>query len=67
MSDLRFADDVALTTDSMYYVEHDLNFVNEESLKIALKIHKGKVEFITNIDTKDNIQIDGIKIDKVSN
>ena len=36
-----------------------LTTVNEESLKIGLKIHKGKTKFMTNIDTIDNIQING--------
>ena len=41
--------------------------VNEESLKIGLKIHKGKTKFMTNIDTTDNIQINGTEIEKVTN
>ena len=32
--------------------------MNEESVTIDLKIHKGKTLFRTNIDTTDNIQID---------
>ena len=42
-------------------IEHELKIVNEDSLKIALKIHKGKIEFITNTDTTDNKQTDGTK------
>ena len=42
LSNLRFADDVALTTDDVKEMEHQLNTVNEESLMIGLKIHKGK-------------------------
>ena len=41
--------------------------MNEESLKIGLKIHKGKTKFMTNIDTTDNIQINGTEIEKVTN
>ena len=67
LSDLRFADDVALTTEDVNNMEHQLNIVNEESLKNALKMHKGKIKFMTNIDTKDNIQIDGTEIEKVTN
>ena len=44
-----------------------LNTVNEESLKIDLKIHKGKTKFMTNIDTTDNIQINRTDIEKVTN
>ena len=47
--------------------EHQLNTVNEESLKIGLKINKGKTKFMTNTDTTDNIQIDGTEIEKVTN
>ena len=44
-------------------VEHHLNTVNEESLKIGLKMHKGKTRFMTNTDTTDNIQINGTEIE----
>ena len=40
-------------------MEHQLSAVNEESLKIDLNIHKGKTKIVTNIDTTDNLQIDG--------
>ena len=43
LSNLRFADDVALTTDDVKDMERQLKTVNEESLKISLKIHKGKL------------------------
>ena len=42
LSNLRFADDVALTTKDVRDMEHQLITVNEESLNIGLKIHKGK-------------------------
>ena len=42
LSHLRFADDVALTTEDVRDVELQLTTVNEESLIIGLKIHKGK-------------------------
>ena len=54
LSDLRFTDDVALTKD-VKDREHQLNTVNEYSLKTDLKIHKGKTKFMTNIDTTNNI------------
>ena len=47
-------------------MEHQLNTVNEESLKIGLKIHKGKTKFMTNIDTTYNIKINGAEIEKVT-
>ena len=67
LSNLRFADDVALTTEDVKDIEHQLNTVNEESLKIGLKIQKGKTKFITNIDTTDKIQINGTEIEMVTN
>ena len=48
-------------------MEYQLVTVNEESLKIGLKIHKGKTKFMTNIGTTDNIQINGTEIEKVTN
>ena len=48
-------------------MEHQLLTVNEESLKIGLKIHNGKTKFKTDIDTTDNIQINGTEIEKVTN
>ena len=67
LSNLRFANDVALTTEDVKNMEHHLNTVNEESLKTGLKIHKGKTKFMTNINTIDNIQIDGVETEKVIN
>ena len=67
LSDLRFADDVVLTTDDVKDAEHQLYTVNEKSLKIGLKIHKGKSKLITHIDTTDNIQINGTEIEEVTN
>ena len=67
LSDLRFAEDVALTTENVRDMEHQLITVNEESLKIGLKIHKGKTKFMTNIDTTGSIQINGTEIEKVTN
>ena len=41
--------------------------MNEESFKIGLKKHKGKPKFMANIDTTDNIQINGTEIEKATN
>ena len=62
LSNLRFADDVALRTEDVKDMEHQLNTVNEESSKLGNKIHNGKTKFMTNIDTTDNIQINGTEI-----
>ena len=66
MSNLRLGDDVAITTEDVRDMEHQLNTVNEESLKIGLKTHKGKTKFMANIDTTDNMQINGTEIEKVT-
>ena len=65
LSDLRFADDVALLTKSTQDMEHQLNSVNKESLKVGLKIHRGKTKFMTNMKTTNTIQIEGTEIEKV--
>ena len=43
--------------------------MNEDRLKTGHKIHiyRKKKKFMTNIDTTDNIQIDGTEIEKVAN
>ena len=64
---LRLAEDVALTTDDAEERENQLNAVDTERLKIGFKSHKGETKFMTNIDTTDNIQIDGTEIEKVNN
>ena len=48
-------------------MEHQLNTVYGESLKIGLKIHQGKTKLMTNIGTTDNVQMDGTEIEKVTN
>ena len=58
---------LSLITEDVRDMEHQLITVNEESLKIGLKTHKGKTKFMTNIDTTDNIQINGTEIEKVTN
>ena len=55
--DLRFANDVALTMEDVKDMEHQLNAMIEDNLKVGLKIHKGKTKLVTNFDTTDNIQI----------
>ena len=48
-------------------MEIQLNTADKEGLKTCLKVHKGKTKFMTNIDTIDNIQIDGTETDMVIN
>ena len=65
LTDLRFADDVALTTGTVEDMEVQLNILNEESKKVGLKIHRGKTKFMTNFATTQKIEIEGIEIEKV--
>ena len=65
LTDLRFADDVALTANSVEDMEIQLNILNQESKKIGLKIHRGKTKFMTNYETSQSIKIEGIDIEKV--
>ena len=44
-----------------------VNNVNEESLKIGLKIYGGKSKFMTNCHITDNKEIDAKEIKKVAN
>ena len=48
-------------------MEHQLNTVYEDSLKIGLKIHKEIAKFMTNIDATDNMQINWAEIEKLTN
>ena len=61
MSGPRFTDDVALITEGVKDMKNELNTANEESLKIGLKIHEGKTKAMTNIDTTENVKIEGQK------
>ena len=67
LSYLRFADDVALfnETRQMEKKTH-LNSLNFESLKVGLKIHKGKTKYMTNHADGENILIDQQKKGKVT-
>ena len=65
LTDLRFADDVALVTSTVEDMEVQLNILNEESKKVGLRIHRGKTKFMTNSVTTQNIEIEGIEIEKV--
>ena len=48
LTNLRFADDVALTTNNMTEMEEQLNRLNKNSKNIGLKMHKGKTKYMTN-------------------
>ena len=48
LSNLRFADDVALLNETSKQMEKHMNNLNSESMKVGLKIHKGKTKYMTN-------------------
>ena len=55
LSELRFADDIALITTTVRNMEEQLNMINDESKKIGLKIHRGKTKYMTNFNTNKKI------------
>ena len=66
LTNLRFADDVALFNETTKQMENHLNNLNSESLKVGLKIHKGKTKYMTNHADSEDILIDQQKIEKVT-
>lgn len=65
LTDLRFADDVALIIATVKDMSTQLNDLNRESKKIVLNMHNGKTKYITNHETDDIIQVDNHTIEKV--
>ena len=58
LTNLRFADDVALFNETAKQMEKHLNNLSSESLKVGLKIHKGKTKYMTNHADSEDILID---------
>ena len=58
LTNLRFADDDALFNETTKQMEKHLNSLNSESLKVGLKIHKGKTKYMTNHADSEDILID---------
>ena len=65
LSELRFADDIALITTTVRNMEEQLNMINDESKKIGLKIHRGKTKYMTNFNTNKKIIVENTEIEKV--
>ena len=63
-TNLRFAADVALFNETTTQMEKHLNSLNSESLKVGLKIHKGKTKYMTNHVDSEEILIEQQKIEK---
>ena len=66
LTNLRFADDVALFNEATKQIEKHLNNLNSESLKVGLKIHKEKTMCMTNHADSEDILIGQQKIEKVT-
>ncbi|GFN93010.1 endonuclease-reverse transcriptase [Plakobranchus ocellatus] len=65
LTNLRFADDVALVTEKVENMEEQLNVLNNISLESGLKMHKGKTKYMNNFESNKDITIDKEKIEKV--
>ena len=56
LTNLRFADEVALFNKTTKQMEKHLNSLNSESLHVGLKVHKGKTKYMTNhADSEDKL------------
>ncbi|GFO16705.1 endonuclease-reverse transcriptase [Plakobranchus ocellatus] len=58
LTNLRFADDVALVTEKVENMEEQLNVLNNISLESGLKMHKGKTKYMNNFESNKDITID---------
>ncbi|GFO26778.1 endonuclease-reverse transcriptase [Plakobranchus ocellatus] len=65
LTNLRFADDVALVTEKVENMEEQLNVLNNISLESGFKMHKGKTKYMNNFESNKDITIDKEKIEKV--
>ena len=65
LTDLRFADDVALISTSVSDMNKQITSLNKESKSIGLTMHKDKTKYMTNFDTQEDIEIEGRKLEKV--
>ena len=65
LTNLRFADDVALMTEDTTQMEEQLNTLNSISKEVGLKMHKGKTKYMTNFETTNKVHIENEEIEKV--
>ena len=65
LTDLRFADDVALLTKTPQQMESQMNTLNNISKTVGLKMHKGKTKFMVNYPNQDSLCIENEEIEKV--
>ena len=64
LTNLRFADDVALKTNNITEMEEQLNRLNKNSKNIGLKMHKGKTKYMTNFQNDQEIHIESENIEE---
>ena len=65
LTNLRFADDVALMTSETTEMEENLNKLNAKSKELGLKMHKGKTKYMTNYVNNQKIYIENEEIEQV--
>ena len=65
LTDLRFADDVALLTKTPQQMESQMNTLNNISKTVGRKMHKGKTKFMINYSNQDSLCIENKEIKKV--
>ena len=67
LTDLRFADDVALLTKTPQQMESQMNTLNNISKTVGVKklMHKGKTKFMINYPNQDSLCIKNEEIEKV--
>ena len=61
-----FADDVSLFNETTKQMEKRLNSLSSESLKVDLKIQKGKTKYMTSHADSEDVLMDQQKIEKVT-
>ncbi|GFR84623.1 endonuclease-reverse transcriptase [Elysia marginata] len=55
LTDLRFADDVALLTKTPQQMESQINTLNKINKTVGLKMHEGKTKYMVNCPNQDKI------------
>ena len=58
LTDLRFADGVALLTKAPQQMDSQMNTLNNISKTVGLKMHKGKTKFMMNYPNQDSLYIE---------
>ena len=67
LSHLRFADDIVLIATSLDQAQVMLQQLNDESIKVGLKLNLSKTKIMTNIDDDRDVKIGDTVIERVEN